>query len=131
MKEWYIGFSENTQDPHWWQKPALLNSPPGFGHVCLYKPVTDSHLVFYDPAPCVLKSDMYELHQTVEETAKELSKQYTMLYFKHTPDEQVNLSFFVPSCVTMVKYMMGFNSKALTPYKLYKDLLKAGALKVE
>lgn len=34
----------------------------------------------------------------------------------------------IPSCVTLIKVTLGIKSWAVSPYGLYKDLLKAGAL---
>lgn len=41
-----------------------------------------------------------------------------------------NITNSLPSCVSVVKVMTGFNSYAITPYGLYKDLLRRGGQQI-
>ena len=125
--EWYVIFAENVRPPPWWQKPFLLFHPRQFGHVCLYKPVTEHHAFLIDPTHTYLKTELYELDITVHQTMLNISKDATVLHITMEPDDKVNATFLQPTCVSVVKYNMGFNSKATRPYSLYKDLLKRGA----
>lgn len=47
------------------------------------------------------------------------------------PSTRKHLSMFLPSCVTAIKSILCRQNWALTPFQLYKSLLKAGALPVQ
>lgn len=41
-----------------------------------------------------------------------------------------NISNLLPSCVSLVKILTGYNSYTFTPYGLYKDLLRNGGVQI-
>lgn len=126
--EWYVAFAKNTSPLHWWQNIALSNHSDHFRHVTLFKPVTQTHLIIIDPSPTRFKVELRELEVSVEQRMKNLSSCFPIVHLWHKPCQEINYTFYLPTCVTMVKYAMGFNSKAVTPYGFYRDLIKAGAL---
>ncbi|MBA44200.1 MAG: hypothetical protein CMF62_09405 [Magnetococcales bacterium] len=55
-----------------------------------------------------------------------------LLYYKsRLPRNKTHMANVLPSCVTMVKLMLGFRSWALTPRQLYGALLRRGAVPID
>jgi hypothetical protein len=96
-----------------------------FGHVHLVKPVTQKHLILYEPNFENCNTDLYSLSMSVEEYIECLSSNHIILECFIEPGNSANITnYIMPTCVSFVKYLLGVNSYAITPYQLFKYLLK-------
>lgn len=108
----------------------MRNSPRGFGHIAIYKPVTEHHIICFDPERARMKTELRELVVPVKQRMAEMSNHFSILHYVAEADDKSNWTFCIPTCVSVSKYILGINSKAWTPYELYIDLIKNGALLV-
>lgn len=127
VKEWYVIFSPNTNKLPWWQKLAIRKHDPIFGHVSLLQCVTEHHALFIDPSPEYLRLDLRELEIPVSQKVKQMGKGQVILHYICDEDKDKNWTFYIPTCVSQIKYALGLNSKALTPFALCNDLINRGA----
>ena len=124
VKHWYVVF--NKADDHFspLHSLALKGSPEEFGHVLLIHPVTSQHVIMIDPTNSYAHMVMLRLEDSVAKTVAQIAQHVPVLSLIHTPEKFWNLTCLVPSCVTICKYHLGINSRALTPQQLYDDLIE-------
>ena len=135
--EWVIAFTPYRGQNRF--KKWLLS--PAFGHVWAFTEIQGESLMF-DPflggyftavtkptpeGPTVGSG----LGMTPAILASALHKkgQIQMLYYKtRLPQTKPHLTHCLPTCVTMLKLLLGVRAWALTPRQLYRHLLKKGAV---
>ncbi len=114
-KEFWLVFNK---EKHWTSN--FLE--PGFMHVSI---ITKSrgNFIFLNPIKnefeIIILSDVNE-----KEFVERIKKNHKMLYVK--TKKQKSFQFMtpqLPTCVSLVKYIMGIKLNCLTPYKLYSKLL--------
>lgn len=116
---WLVFFGE-TKGSYWWTR--LFK--PGFRHVCAAAYYADRrHWVYFDPTRPGISIRLF----TDDEWSGPFSTLLTsckVVRFKG----QYSRRSSPPSwfCVGAIKALLGIESRALTPYQLYRDLLRQG-----
>lgn len=124
-KLWYVIFNKAQYLP-FWQRLFLRNHPEDMTHITLINPVTESHALVINPGPYSTDITLREFDEGVHKRLAEISCNSSIISIIHTPDKAKNVSYMIPTCVSVVKYVLGFNSNAVTPKGLYNDLLAKG-----
>lgn len=130
--KWFVVF-KTADRPRWWHRPFARE---GFGHTFCFAQ-TGHFITMVDPANHgVVVQTLYNLEDsniTINADALALAyvqQGYTVVYYENKVDVSKYLLHFVPSCVTVVKYILGITSRALTPHGLYQWLLSNGGVKL-
>lgn len=135
MYKFYVIFrptDEGAKLP-WWQRPFVWRRD--FEHVEVLMQV--GHL------PMMVTSGVNGVwfHQFYDETdlavgidAKDVAQLYVDLkghrvveYGSDKESNVLNIAAVLPTCVSLAKFVIGHGGLAVTPYQLYKSLLKSGA----
>lgn len=122
IDEWFVAFKPSVR-PFWWMR--FLN--PSFQH-CLafaYDPHGQAWIVV-DPVMDgmfvrVLPDDLVGAYITA------LKQDGAVILRAEVQKTPVTRPRFALSCVTVISLLLGLNSAAQTPYRLYCALLKRGA----
>jgi hypothetical protein len=133
-REWYIGFTANTNNLPWLHNWAMRKDPVNCRHVYAFTQIGD-FVLYVEPE---LSKINFTIKYPNEETPQVLASNHaveltnhghTILRTVHIPSIRGKKSVFnfVPSCVTVVKCSVGYSSLALTPFQLFKSLLHNGA----
>lgn len=130
MEEWFIIFSKNVEHLPWFARIAVAKTPPEFRHVYLCKGITNSHLLLLDPNPKHLRTDVIEVADDIYNEMEKLANYNVVLHTIREKDTSRTYKDIIPTCVSVSKYILGLDSKAITPYGLYKDLMEAGAVEL-
>lgn len=125
-KLWFAVFTNSEENP-WYYRMFLWNTPKEFHHVMMLSPITDSHMLVVDPTGECLHIELREFTEGWPKEILRLAQTNPVLEFPSDPKSCRTITNCLPSCVSVAKALMGFKSKAVTPYQLYLDLLKAGA----
>lgn len=123
---WYIVFTDYDVAPH--PIHRLLQKP--FLHCYCFRQIGD-HIFFSNPTTSNIDTKVYQQVDAEELSQEILRKPNTkILKFKYRFDiknKMFNIWNMAPTCVSVVKMFLGVRSRAVTPYQLYKHLLKRGA----
>jgi len=114
---YYIVFTDINVEPHWVHRFIRK----GFKHCfCFYE----------------IEGERFCLNTTTANINYHLGvdaaffKNSTVLKFKYKFDFNNKIFYFwnmLPTCVSITKMVLGIRSRAITPYQLYKYLIKQGA----
>lgn len=130
--EAYFVFSASSDLSPRWQKPFLWFSPKNIRHVD----------VFFQSGPFILRAEPrlrycsfvteYWTDPPLEPIPADLYARALVgqgkVVVKHKFRRNIwNITNILPTCVSLVKILTGYNSYTLTPFGLYKSLLKDGA----
>lgn len=123
---WYVIFTPLVGNISWPKRLSMAGHPEDIKHVQLASPVTDYHMLSFDPRQTHLHLDLLELDKPFTLEMQALSKKHKIVAYWAEPETSVTAYNLVPSCVSAVKAAMGIKCKAQTPYGLYKHLLSDG-----
>jgi hypothetical protein len=123
---WYVVFTEQDVNRHLIHR--ILRKP--FYHCYCFRQI-GGHIHYNNPTTSNIDTKIYQ-EVSVEELAQEISKQpNTKILRIKIPVDFSNKNFniwnMLPTCVSTVKMFLGITNKAVTPYQLYRHLLKRGA----
>lgn len=123
---WYVVFTEQDVNRHLIHR--ILHKP--FYHCYCFRQI-GGHIHYNNPTTSNIDTKIYQ-EVSVEELAQEISKQpNTKILRIKIPVDFSNKNFniwnMLPTCVSTVKMFLGITNKAVTPYQLYRHLLKRGA----
>ena len=123
---WYVVFTDEEVSPHLIHR--VLQKP--FYHCYCFRQIGD-HVYVVNPTISNVDSQIYEFTHA-SQLAQEISRNpdTKILKFKYKFDNSnrvFNITNMWPTCVSVVKMFLGIRSRAVTPYQLYKYLLKRGA----
>lgn len=133
-KEWYVVFKRSEYNIPWWQKIPLLFSPRDFWHVFLfaqsgqfiqlvetYNGNVDITIIADedDPRKLVPAEGLALLYVEAGYHVVRIKLESNLKGFKL-------LGNLVPSCVSVVKVVIGLANFVVTPYGLYKWLVENG-----
>lgn len=123
---WYVVFT--TRDVNRHPINRLLRKP--FYHCYCFRQIGD-HIYYANPTTSNIDTKIYE-KVDAEELAQGISRftNTKVLKFRYRFDiknRMFNIFNMVPTCVSAVKMFLGISCRAVTPYQLYKYLLKRGA----
>ena len=111
-----IYFEFTSKDRYWWCR--FLKK--GFWHVDMYIEKT-GYFIRVEPTLANINIEM----------VFDLPKNSTILKFEKELDlknKMFNLGNAIPTCVSVAKMLAGVRATSLTPYQLYRYLLKNGAI---
>lgn len=128
MQNWYIVF--RSYQGNSWILRNILKS--GFGHVSIIKQVGNM-LIVIDPLTTSIDIDIIR-PISIEHIFMHIPDDMKVLNISLPKQNKLIISHFanyLPSCVTCAKALLGVRSWSLTPYRLYKNLQKLGAINVQ
>ncbi len=114
----------------------MLATPKEFGHMFCFTQIGPM-VLFIDPTHSAvhisLKYDVEDINSPVYAgdyaQAFANNEGWTVVKVTHDPWDQLNIRHlmnFIPSCVTLIKIVIGLPAPVLTPYAYYKFLIKSG-----
>jgi len=123
---WYIVFTDYNVQTHLIHK--ILRKP--FYHCYCFRQIGD-HIHYNNPTTSNIDTKIYQ-KISAKKLAQEILKQPNtkILKIKYRFDIKnriFNIYNIAPTCVSVVKMFLGIRCRAITPYQLYKYLLKCGA----
>ena len=132
---WYIVFHKSFAVP-FWQWLYMLATPKEFGHMFCFSQIGPM-VLFIDPTHSAvhisIKYDVEDINNPVyaEDYAQAFADNegWTVIKVTHDPWNELNIRHlmnFIPSCVTLIKIVIGLPAPVLTPYAYYKFLIKSG-----
>lgn len=124
FKHWYIIFTPQTNGAKWWQKLGCLGHRRKYGHVLLIRQITNTHALYIDPESDGCVTELLEFSEGVASAIGKTAVDFPVISLIHKPECFWNFSCHIPSCVTLVKYMLALNAPSLTPKHLHDYLLK-------
>lgn len=132
-RTWYFGFCENQNPLPWYQSIALRNHPAELTH-CYAFTQLGQFVLFVEPSRSKVDFTIkyptdYTEHCNADIMAIELTM-HNHTIVRHTYKQEITgkktFFNFIPSCVTVVKVATGYRSSALTPKRLFEDLVLDG-----
>jgi len=124
-KVWYLVFTPNRNRLPWWQKVFVSKHDNVFQHVSIVGPCGDS-TIFLDPTPTHIDISYVNEPYPVKELIDIRYPYNTTVRFSHVPETARSLQNAIPSCVSFVKATMGLRCRSVTPYGLFKHVIKNG-----
>jgi len=126
--EWYVAFHEADVLP-FWQWVFTLFTQKTFGHVFAFAK-TGPVVVFVEPRHTGVQIEL-KAAATAEDYAREYARieGLTIVRVLHNPYSKLDCHHvmnFIPSCVTVIKTVLGLPAPCVTPYGYYKYLLQSG-----
>lgn len=119
LRLWLVFFAQ-AQRPYWWSRFFKR----GFNHVCAAAYYADRrHWVYFDPARPGTSIRLLTEDEWTAPYARLLAT-CTIVRFKGRYDRRASPATWY--CVGAIKSLLGIESRALTPYQLYRDLLRQG-----
>jgi hypothetical protein len=94
------------------------------GHVLLVKQVTHTHGIVFDPLNQHGSMNLYEFEKGLPQAMGRIAVDLPVFSVIHKAESFWNATSVIPSCVTLCKYKMGLNSRAITPAQFYRALEK-------
>ncbi len=137
--EWYVAFTGADQATHVLFSRVLKE---GFKHCLCFSVLRGQgamgdHIVFVDPTPyhVDISTMIDEVDPSIAVRAEHIVNAfhklgYRVVRFQYTVDNSRTLLHFgnaYPSCVTVIKCVLGIRSWSVTPYQLFKWLIRNGA----
>jgi len=130
MITWYIGFNADYKSKY--KIHEYLRSP--FHHCYCFREISP-HTYYANPTFCNIDTKIYSYRKATP-MAEYYASQPDTIILEYTSDLDLKIKMWhlgnvMPTCVSVVKMFLGINNFCLTPYSLYKWLLKNGAKQVE
>lgn len=124
---WIIIFTQENVQNHWLHK--ILKKP--YWHCMCMRRIGD-YVYYANPTVSNIDTkifDIYSADKFLADLGKKKNTKILRFNYKFDFNNRIfTLWNIAPTCVTAVKMFLGIKSFAITPYQLYKDLIKRGAI---
>ncbi len=118
---WYIVFTDYNVQTHLIHK--ILRKP--FYHCYCFRQIGD-HIHYNNPTTSNIDTKIYQ--KINAEILKQPNTKILKIKYRFDIKNRIfNIYNIAPTCVSVVKMFLGIRCRAITPYQLYKYLLKCGA----
>lgn len=123
---WYIVFTDYNVQTHLIHK--ILRKP--FYHCYCFRQIGD-HIHYNNPTTSNIDTKIYQkinANKLAQEILKQPNTKILKIKYRFDIKNRIfNIYNIAPTCVSVVKMFLGIRCRAITPYQLYKYLLKCGA----